>query len=99
VCALIFSKSLSVLFLIQRDAIKCTWVFTWGIRYSCQISVELQFTQQIFEKYPNIKFNEILPVAGTDMKKLIVFFFFFLQFLEQVQIQRLQCHNLHKARN
>jgi hypothetical protein len=72
VCALIFSKMLSELFLIQRDAIKCT--FMWGIRHPCQILAELQFTQLIFEKYSNIKFNEILPVAGTNRMNLILFF-------------------------
>jgi len=29
-----------------------------SIRYSCQISMELEFSRQIFEKHLNIKFHE-----------------------------------------
>jgi len=41
--------------------------------YSCQISVKLDFSRQIFEKYSNIKFNEnpsggsrVVPCGLTD---------------------------------
>ena len=35
---------------------KCISVFIWSTRYSCQILMKLEFFQQIFEKYSNIKF-------------------------------------------
>jgi hypothetical protein len=46
--------------------------------YSFQILMKLNFSPQIFEKYLNIKFHEILPVRAelfqadrlTDMTKL-----------------------------
>ena len=53
----------------------------------CKVSVILQFSRQVFEKYSNIQFNvkppsgiRIVPWGQTDrqtnMTKLIVFFFF-----------------------
>ena len=32
-------------------------------RCSCQFSMKLEFSRQIFEKYSNIKFHELLPVG------------------------------------
>jgi len=54
-------------------------------RYSCQISMKLEFSRQIIEKYSNIKLHEILHRESrvvarlktdrqTDMTKLIVAF-------------------------
>jgi hypothetical protein len=44
-------------------------------RYSCQILMILEFSQQIFEKYSNIKFHEnpssvsrIIPCVLTDRR-------------------------------
>ena len=58
---------------------KCTYVFTYSICYSCQISVKLQFLWQTFWKSSNIKFHEnpSRRTDGrmnrwTDMTKLIV---------------------------
>jgi hypothetical protein len=45
--------------------------------YSYQILVELKFSQQIFEEYINIKFNQslssgsrVIPCGRTDTKKV-----------------------------
>jgi len=35
-------------------------------RYSCQILMKLEFSQQIFEKYSNIKFQEN-PSSGSPV--------------------------------
>ena len=42
-------------------------------RYSCQILMKLEFSPQIFDKYPNIKFHEnpssgsrVVPCGRTD---------------------------------
>jgi hypothetical protein len=52
-------------------------------RYSCQISIKLELSRQIFEKYSNIKFHsvgaELFHADGrtdgqTYMTKLIVIF-------------------------
>jgi len=49
-------------------------------RYSCQISVKLEFSEQVFEKYSNVKFHENpsgvsrVLCAQTDMTKLIISF-------------------------
>jgi len=49
-------------------------------RYSCQISVKLEFSEQVFEKYSNVKFHENpsgrnrVLCAQTDMTKLIIAF-------------------------
>jgi len=50
-----------------------------SIRYFCQTLIELEFSRQIFEISPNIKFYEnpsggsrIVPCGQTDMTKLIV---------------------------
>jgi hypothetical protein len=51
----------------------CTQVFLLSTRYSCQILMKLEFLQQIFEKYSNIKFREnpsiwsrVFPCGRTD---------------------------------
>ena len=62
----------------------------------CKVSVILQFSRQVFEKYSNIQFNvkppsgiRIVPWGQTDrqtnMTKLIVFFF--LQYCERAWAQ------------
>jgi hypothetical protein len=33
-------------------------------RYSCQSLIKLEFSQHIFEKYPNINFMNIRPVGA-----------------------------------
>ena len=38
------------------------FVLTYRTRYSCHVLVEL--SREIFEKYWNIKFHEILPVGA-----------------------------------
>ena len=43
---------------------KCILVFVWSTRYSCQIVMKLEFSQQIFEKCSNIKFHEN-PSSGS----------------------------------
>jgi len=51
----------------------------YSTRYSCQVSIKLVFSRQIFEKYPNIDFHEN-PSSGsrtdgrTDTRKLMVAF-------------------------
>jgi hypothetical protein len=49
--------------------------------YSWQILMKLEFSQQIFEKYSNIKFHgnlscgsRVVPCGRTDMTKLTVAF-------------------------
>jgi hypothetical protein len=44
-----------------------------GSRYSCQILIKLEFSQQVFEKYSDIKFHEnpssgsgVVPCGRTD---------------------------------
>ena len=57
----------------------------YGTCYSCQISTQLEFPRQIFEKYSYIKFNESASSGSrvspwgrknrrTEMTKLIVAF-------------------------
>jgi hypothetical protein len=64
---------------------KCTWVFMWSTRYSCQILIKIAFSWQIFEKYSNINFMEVRPVRArvvpcgradrqTDMANLVLTF-------------------------
>ena len=43
---------------------KCILVFMYNIPYSCQILMKLEFYQQSFEKYSNIKFHEN-PSSGN----------------------------------
>jgi hypothetical protein len=58
------------------------WYSRKAHSYSCHILMELEFSQQIFEKYSNIKFHENLSSGNrhvqcsgqTDMTKLIVAF-------------------------
>jgi hypothetical protein len=45
---------------------KCRNVFTWITRYSCQLFMKLEFSEQIFKKYLNIKFN-INPSVGAEL--------------------------------
>ena len=60
---------------------KCTVVFMQSTRYSCQLLMQLKFSRQSFEKYPNSRFNEnsssgnrVVPCRQTDKTKLIVAF-------------------------
>jgi hypothetical protein len=39
-------------------------VFMCSTRYSCQIFIKMEFSQQIFKKYKNIKFHEN-PSSGS----------------------------------
>ena len=57
---------------------ECTQLFMYSIHYSCKILMKLEFSQQNFQKYPNIKFHEnlsggsrVVPREQTDMMKLI----------------------------
>lgn len=43
---------------------KCANVFIKVPRYSYQTVTKVDFSEQIFEKYPNVKFNEIRPVVA-----------------------------------
>jgi len=43
---------------------KCTQTFIQITRYSCQSLMELEFSEQIFEKYANTKFHEN-PSTGS----------------------------------
>jgi len=52
---------------------KCTSVFRWSTRYSCQFSTKHERCGQIFEKFPNVKFHKnpaigsrVVPSGGTD---------------------------------
>jgi carbohydrate-binding DOMON domain-containing protein len=42
---------------------KYVLVFMYSTRYSCPILMKLEFSQQIFEKYLNVKFHEN-PFSG-----------------------------------
>jgi hypothetical protein len=42
---------------------KCVLVFMWSNYYYCQSLMKPEFSRQLFEKYPNIKFHEI-PFSG-----------------------------------
>jgi hypothetical protein len=81
----IFSTNLSETFLILRrnelDTIKMFIGLHVKYRYSCQLLINFEFSQQIFEKYSNIKFhenlsseNQYVPYGLTDMTKLISIF-------------------------
>jgi len=68
---------------VQRSSLKRSFYFY-------QTLMKVEFSQQIFKKYSNIKFYEIpssgRPVVGrmdvqTDMKLLVFFFFFFCNYL------------------
>ena len=60
----------------------CALVFMLSTRYSCQILIKFEFSQQIFVKYRNIKFHEYTSSESrvvsceqqTDMTKLRVVF-------------------------
>ena len=80
-CVLITSTVL-ILRRIQRDLTDhtCTQVFMYSIRYSCWISVKLEFSVQILEKYPHTQlFMKTTPMGAellhadrrTDMTKLL----------------------------
>jgi hypothetical protein len=52
---------------------KCTQVFMWSTRYSCQILMKLESSWQIFEKYSSTKFHEnpsngnrVIPCGQRD---------------------------------
>jgi len=71
---------------IERDIIKnVCWSSCKSILYSCQISMTLEFSRQVFKKISNIKFPEnpssrsrVVPRGRadrrTDITKLIVVF-------------------------
>ena len=70
-------------FLILRrtERVMILNVRMWCTLYSCQTLMKLEYSGQICEKYPTIKFNENLssggqavPCGRTDMTKLIVIF-------------------------
>ena len=69
-CVLIFSTSLFPNISHSKKSSaryhhKCSIsVFMKGIRYSCQILMNLEFSRQIFEKYLNMKFHEN-PSSGS----------------------------------
>jgi hypothetical protein len=49
---------------------KCTQVFTWSTRFSCQVLIKLttlEFSQQIFKKYSNIEFHQKPFSGGPDV--------------------------------
>ena len=55
-------------------SIPCTFAFTLNMRYSCLILMKLEFSQQVFEKHSNIRFNESpssdyqdVPCRPTDV--------------------------------
>ena len=85
ICVLVFSATLSELFLILRRMQREYYIWMYSARYSCHILTKLGFLGEIFEKYPNIKFHEH-PSSGsrryysrtdgrrTHMKKLMVTF-------------------------
>ena len=41
------------------------YIFTECTCHSCQILKEPEFSQQIYEKYPNTEFQENLPSGST----------------------------------
>jgi hypothetical protein len=86
-CVLIFSTT----FIWNISHSKKNWaryyhkrenVFKWSTRHSSRIWIKLEFSRQIFEKYPNIKFHQnpssesgVVPCDGrTDMTELTVAF-------------------------
>ena len=85
-CVMTLSSNLPKKFLIVRQIQKthyhkCTWAFKYSTCYSCQLAINLEFSQQIFEQSANIKFHEKLssgshavPSEWTDMVKLRVTF-------------------------
>jgi len=48
-------------------SIPCILAFMLHTRFSCQILVKLEFSQQVFEKYSNIRFNESLSSDYQDV--------------------------------
>jgi len=86
-------------------------VFIQSNLYSCPILVKLEFSQQIFEKYANIKFHEnplsgsrVVPCGQTDMTKLIISFRIFAkgpksrQRTHSTQLSRTHTANRSKTR-
>jgi hypothetical protein len=60
--------------------------------YSCQTSMKLEFSQQIFKKASSIKFHEnlssrslVIPCRWTDMMKLIAPFCHFVNAPKKLQ--------------
>jgi hypothetical protein len=49
---------------------KCTYVFMWSTRYSCQILMKLEISRQVFEKYSNTKFHENQPSRSLIFHKI-----------------------------
>jgi hypothetical protein len=55
---------LSQTFLILRRTERYMIWNMWSTRYSCHISIQLEFSWQVFEKYYNIEFHEN-PSSGS----------------------------------
>jgi len=57
-CVLIFSTNFVHNVSHSKNAVryyhKCTWVFIYSTRYTCQILVKLEFSLNIFEKNTKI---------------------------------------------
>ena len=70
ICILIFSTNLSETYFIirriQRDIVINVHRFMYSSSYSYQIAIKDEFSQQIFEKQPNVKFNEN-PSSGSQV--------------------------------
>jgi len=56
-------------------SIPCILAFMLHMCYSCKILMQLEFSQQVFEKYSNIRFNEStssdyqdVPCISTDVR-------------------------------
>jgi succinate dehydrogenase/fumarate reductase cytochrome b subunit len=64
---------------------KCTHVFMWSTRYSCQFLIKHKLSQHVFEKYSNamkicLVWAELFCADGlTDVMKLIVTFHNFFE--------------------
>jgi hypothetical protein len=94
ICVLIFSTNFVRKFsLSEKNSAHIITSPCIGVRVRQVIRVrlysKLEYSRQIFEKYPDVKFNEnpfsgsrILPCRQTDMTKLIVLF---SQFCENPQ--------------
>ena len=67
-CVLIFCKTFvkntAILTTIERDIMKSVYWSSFRVRYSFQFLMKLDFSQQIFEKYSNIKFSENLSTGS-----------------------------------
>jgi hypothetical protein len=71
ICVLIFSTTFvwNISYSKRNSARyyhECTYIFMLSTRYSCQILNKFGFSQQIFEKYSNVKFHEV-PFSGSPI--------------------------------